>query len=193
MFPNRPTDTVSASAFVSELPKSPSYPNLPKGTTVELMSLAASGAPANLALSDDFADQLTDGIFAIILYAVIGLALTVVGFYAIDLTTPGKLRELIRAGKPNACLITAVGLVSMAFIVVLAIFGSGGDVSEGVIYTIVFGLLGIVAQIGSVRVLDLVTGIDLDEIMNADEVLPQARVIAAAHIALGLVVAFAIF
>ncbi|MDF0531222.1 DUF350 domain-containing protein [Tsukamurella sp. 8F] len=136
---------------------------------------------------------LGKGIGAILLYAIVGLVLMIVGFYAVDLTTPGKLRDLVRAGKPNATYITGAGMLSMAFIIVVAIYAAGGELLAGLTYAVVFGLVGIVAQIVSVRLLDLVTGVDLDELMHADVFLPQARVIAGAHIALGLIVAVAVF
>ncbi|WP_019203549.1 DUF350 domain-containing protein [Tsukamurella sp. 1534] len=136
---------------------------------------------------------LGKGIGAICLYALVGLVLMVAGFYAVDLSTPGKLRDLVRLGKPNATYITAAGMISMAFIIVVAIYAAGGRLVEGVTYAVVYGLVGIVAQIICVRVLDLVTSIDMDDLMYSDVFLPQARVIAAAHVALGLIVAMAVF
>ncbi|CAM3727594.1 DUF350 domain-containing protein [Tsukamurella strandjordii] len=144
-------------------------------------------------LADVQLNTIGRGIGAICLYALVGLVLMVVGFYAVDLSTPGKLRELVKAGKPNATYITAAGMLSMAFIIVVAIYAAGGRLVEGVTYALIYGLVGIIAQIVCVRVLDLVTGVDLDELMHADVFLPQARVIAACHVALGLIVAMAVF
>ena len=48
------------------------------------------------------------------LYAAVGLVLMVIGFYAIDLTTPGPLRQMVKQGRPNAVVISAAGIVSMA-------------------------------------------------------------------------------
>lgn len=142
--------------------------------------------------ADLTAATLGRGIGAICLYAVIGLALMVVGFFAVDLSTPGTLRKLVREGRPNATYITSAGMVSMAFIIVVAIYASGGNLASGAVYSLVFGLVGIVVQIISVRVLDLITGIDMAELMHSETFLPQARVIGAAHIALGLIVAMAV-
>ena len=75
----------------------------------------------------------TTGIGAMWLYAAVGLVLMVIGFYAIDLTTPGPLRQMVKQGKPNAVVISAAGVVSMAFIVVLAIYSSGGRLAEGLL------------------------------------------------------------
>ncbi|MBC3194408.1 DUF350 domain-containing protein [Pseudonocardia sp. C8] len=133
------------------------------------------------------------GIGAILLYAVIGTLMMLIGFWAIDLTTPGKLPQMVRAGLPNAVTITAAGMISMAFIIVLAIYASYGSLLQGVISSLVFGLIGIVVQVAAVRLLEWVTGIDIGEVIQAEEPRDAAKVVAAAHVALGLIVAVAVF
>lgn len=149
-------------------------------------------ATATLALEPGYWRLLGRGVWAIALYAIIGLALMIVGFFAIDLTTPGKLRQLVRDERPNAIIVTAAGMVSMAIIVVLAIYSSAGRLSEGLISSLIFGLVGIAAQVVSVRVIELVTAIDIGAVLRQERFVPAALIVAAAHFALGLVVAFAI-
>ncbi|WP_232661097.1 DUF350 domain-containing protein [Pseudonocardia sp. TRM90224] len=132
------------------------------------------------------------GIGAILLYAVLGVLLMLLGFFAVDLTTPGKLNRMVKEGLPNAVIVTAAGMISMAFIVVTAIYSSSGALLEGVLASLIFGLVGIIAQVGGVRLLEWVTGIDIGTVLTADTVRPQAFVVSAAHLALGLVVAVAI-
>jgi hypothetical protein len=132
------------------------------------------------------------GIGAILLYAVVGVLLMLIGFFAVDLTTPGKLNRMVREGLPNAVAITSAGMVSMAFIVVVAIYASSGALVEGLIASLVFGLIGIMAQVGGVRLLEWVTGIDIGNVLTSERLRPQSFVVAAAHVALGLVVAVAI-
>ena len=132
------------------------------------------------------------GVGAILLYAIVGVLLMLLGFYAVDVTTPGKLYRLVRDGLPNSVLITAAGMISMAFIVVVAIYASSGSLAEGLLATLIFGLVGIVAQVGGVRLLEWVTGIDIGAVLKAEQLQPQAFVVAAAHVALGLVVAVAV-
>ena len=132
------------------------------------------------------------GIGAILLYAVLGVLLMLLGFWAVDITTPGKLNRFVRDGLPNAVVVTAGGMISMAFIVVVAIWTSSGALLEGLITSLIFGLVGIIAQVAGVRLLEWVTGIDIGEVLAARETRPQAWVVAAAHVALGLVVAVAI-
>lgn len=132
------------------------------------------------------------GAGAIVLYAVVGLILMLVGFYAIDLTTPGPLRRMVSAGKPNAIVVSAAGMVSMALIVVLAIYSSSGKLLEGLSGSAVFGLVGIVAQVVMMRIATLAIGIDMDAVFNSDEFEYEALMVAAAQVALGIVVAVAI-
>ncbi|MET7767620.1 DUF350 domain-containing protein [Nocardia sp. NPDC005366] len=145
-----------------------------------------------VALESGYWSALGEGVGAILLYAVIGLVLMLIGFYAIDLTTPGNLRGMVVEGKPNAIIVTAAGIISMALIVVLAIYSSGGKLSEGLIAALVYGLVGIIAQIISVRVLERALGIDIGVALRAETYTVEILVVAAAHFALGLVVAFAI-
>lgn len=145
-----------------------------------------------VALSDTFGTDLGRGIGAIALYAIVGLLLMLLGFYAIDFTTPGKLSELVRRGLPNAVIVTASGMLSMAFIIVVAIWTSSSDLAEGLITSLVYGLVGIIAQVGAVRLLEWVTRIDVRSTIESDRFAPASFVVAAAHLALGLVVAVAI-
>ncbi|OLT39055.1 hypothetical protein BJF85_07510 [Saccharomonospora sp. CUA-673] len=145
-----------------------------------------------LALPEDFGGYLAWGIGAITLYAIVGLLLMFAGFYAIDFTTPGKLSDLVRRGLPNAVIIVSSGLLSMAFIVVVAIWASTGDLAEGLITSLVFGFIGIVVQVGAVRALEFATRIDVRSTVEDEKFQPASLVVAAAHLALGLVVAVAI-
>jgi uncharacterized membrane protein YjfL (UPF0719 family) len=153
------------------------------------MQLAAT---ANVALPEGFWSDLGEGIGAIALYAVVGVVLMLVGFYAIDFTTPGKLSELVRTGRPNAVIVTASGMLSMAFIIVVAIVNSASDLSAGLIQSLVFGLVGIIAQVLAVRMLEWTTRLDVGGTIEAEAFAPVSVVVAAVHIALGLVVAVAI-
>jgi Domain of Unknown Function (DUF350) len=144
------------------------------------------------ALQPAYWNSLGRGVGAIVLYAVVGLVLMVVGFYAIDLATPGPLRKMVDEGKPNAIVVSAAGIISMAFIVVLAIFASSGKLAEGLIAAAIYGLVGIAAQVVMMRVATIVIGIDMNELFESDEYMHEALMVAAVQLALGMVVAFAI-
>ncbi|MFC9998170.1 DUF350 domain-containing protein [Nocardia sp. NPDC127526] len=145
-----------------------------------------------LALEEGYWSSLGEGVGAILLYALVGLVLVLAGFFAVDLTTPGKLRNLVAQGLPNAVTVSAAGMLSMAFIVVLAIYASGGDLAGGLIRSLIFGAVGIVVQVVSVRILERVLGIDIGAVLHSPTFAAEALVVSAAHFALGLVVAVAI-
>ncbi|MBB5958843.1 uncharacterized membrane protein YjfL (UPF0719 family) [Saccharothrix tamanrassetensis] len=147
---------------------------------------------SELALDPGFGSAIGRGVGAIALYAVVGLVLMVVGFYAIDWTTPGKLSTLVRSGAPNAVIVTSAGLVSMALIVVVAIYSSAGKLDEGLLSALIFGFVGIVVQVLAVRLLEWVTRLDIGSLIESDRFAPASVVVASAHVALGLVVAVAI-
>src|ERR1700742_4481401 len=150
-----------------------------------------------LALNSSYWDHgylavLGRGAGAIFLYAIVGLVLMLIGFYAIDLTTPGPLRQMVDAAKPNAIIVSAAGMVSMALIVVLAIYASSGKLLEGLVGSAIFGLVGIIAQVVMMRIATLVIGIDMNALFYSDEFKYESLMVAAAQFALGLVVAVAI-
>ncbi len=132
------------------------------------------------------------GIGAILLYAVLGVLLMLLGFFAVDLTTPGPLNKQVKEGRPNAVIVTAAGMVGIAFIVVVSIYSSSGALLDGLLTTLIFGVVGIVAQVLGARLLEWVTGIDMKALLAAETTVPQTYLVAAAHVALGLVVAVAI-
>jgi hypothetical protein len=145
-----------------------------------------------LALQSDFWNTVGRGVGAMWLYAAVGLVLMVVGFYAIDLTTPGPLRQMVKQGRPNAVIISAAGIISMAFIVVLAIYGSGGKLAEGLTATAIFGFVGIVAQVVMMRVATVVLGVNMSASLKSETFNHESLMVAAAQFSLGLVVAVAI-
>jgi uncharacterized membrane protein YjfL (UPF0719 family) len=143
-------------------------------------------------LAPDFWPTVGLNVGLIAVYAVIGAVLMYIGYFAIDLTTPGDLRGLVREGRPNAVVVAAAGLVSMALIVVTAIYISFGSFVGGILNTSIYGLVGIVAQVLAVRGLEAVARLDVDGCLHDDRFTPDSAVIAAMHVALGLVVAVAI-
>lgn len=145
-----------------------------------------------VALGEDYWSVLGHGVAAIALYAIVGLALIVLGFFVLDWTTPGPLRTLVQARRPNAAAIAASGLVSLSVVVVMAIFTSSGDLLDGLIKTLLFGVLGIVAQAISVRIIELVTGIDIGAVLAAERYTPEVLVVMGAHVGMGLITAAAI-
>lgn len=153
----------------------------------------APGPTTVAALPPDFLPALGHGIAAIVLYAAVGLLLMFVGFYALDLTTPGTLTALVRTGKPNAAVVTGSALLSMALIVVVAIIRAGGNLTDGVLDALIFGLIGVIVLALVMRALEWALRLDIGAVLAAEEFRPACIAVAAAYLGLGLVVAAAIF
>ena len=60
-----------------------------------------------VALDSDYWSLVGHGASAIVLYTIVGVALMLLGFFVIDWTTPGPLRALVQAGRPNASAVAA--------------------------------------------------------------------------------------
>ena len=82
-------------------------------------------------------------------------------------------------------------LLSLSPKVGAAIFTIPPGVLGGVTF-VLYGLIGIVAQVLAVRLLEWATRIDVRSTIESERYTPAALIVAAAHVALGLVVAVAI-
>jgi hypothetical protein len=134
-------------------------------------------------------EDLLEGAGRSIVFGLVGIGLMAVGFLLIDLLTPGKLRDLIWVDKnPNAALLLAANQVGIAVIVFTAIFTSYNDFVEGLLSTVIFGLLGIAVMAGAFLVLDWMTPGKLGEVICTPERHPGALVSAASHFGAALIV-----
>ncbi len=140
-------------------------------------------------ISDLFSDLLAG-----LLYGGVGIVLLVLGYYTIDLLTPGHLgRQLAMDRNRNAGIIVASGLVAIGLIVVSAILASDGDLAEGLAESAGFGLVGILLLAVAYQVIDLITPGKLGEsVMGEEGHEPMVFVTSAALLAVGGIVAAAI-
>jgi len=146
-----------------------------------------------VALDSSYWESLGEGALAIAAYAVLGVLLLLAGYYAVDLATPGRLVTVIRDERnPNATLLAAAGVLAVAFIVVAAIWASGGRLLEGLLSTLVFGAVGILAQVVAAAVFDRLVGIDVRRLVHEPTLQPATVLLAVNHLAIGLVTAVAV-
>jgi uncharacterized membrane protein YjfL (UPF0719 family) len=136
---------------------------------------------------------LARGAGAIASYAAVGVILMIVGFYVIDLATPGKLSHIIRTERnPNATLLATSALAAVGLIVAASIWSSGGRLAEGLAGTAVFGLVGIVVQTLAMLLFDRVVGISVRDLVKEPELQPGSRLLAVTHVVIGLITAVAV-
>jgi uncharacterized membrane protein YjfL (UPF0719 family) len=145
------------------------------------------------ALAVPLAESLGRGALAILAYATLGVLLLVAGFYVIDLAVPGRLSKVIQTDRnPNATLLTAAGLAAVGLIVAASIWSSGGALLEGLLATLVYGLVGIAVQALGMLVFDRVAGISVRLLAREPELRPGAVLLAVTHLVIGVVTAVAV-
>ncbi|MDQ3676694.1 MAG: DUF350 domain-containing protein [Actinomycetota bacterium] len=121
-------------------------------------------------------------------YTGVGLGVLLVGFFVVDLLTPGSLGEQVMDGNMNAAVLAASSLLSLGLILWFAIFftGSGWD---GLDEAAIFGAVGVAAQAVGFLLLDLLTPGNLSVVCLGGHKLHPATVVSAAlQFAVALVV-----
>lgn len=131
---------------------------------------------------------LVDGVIGTLSYFVLAAVILVVGFVILDLITPGKLHELVFVHHlPNAAVITVAQQVSIGIIVVTAVLTSSDILSEGLLETAVFGVLGLVIQVVVMAVLEAVIPGRFRDLVEDPKLRSGAVVVAVILIVVGTV------
>jgi len=138
--------------------------------------------------ADSYGTTLAHNSGAILAYAALGLLLFVAGFYVVDLATPGKLISVIRQERnPNATTLAAAAMVATGLIVTASIFASGGKLSEGLLSTLVYGVIGIFAQTVAMLVFNFLIGVKVSSLCAETRLEPASLLLAATYVMIGLV------
>ena len=138
-------------------------------------------------------NDLLAGLLSGLAFGVLGIALLVVGFFVVDLLTPGNLGQLVYAQRNrNAALVVASALLAVAAVTTTAIMTSEDDLAGGLLSAGAYGLLGIGLQALAFIVIDKMTPGDLGEIVCRPEPEPAVWVTVATQLAVGAVAAAAI-
>jgi uncharacterized membrane protein YjfL (UPF0719 family) len=126
-------------------------------------------------------------VLQVLAYSGVGLVVLVVGFYVLDLLTPGKLGQLVMDGNPGAGLLAATGLASLGLILYFAIHFTGAG-WDGLDDAAVFGLVGVLVQAVGFFVLDLVIPGRLGAHCFNPTLHPAAYVTAGIQVSVALIV-----
>ena len=126
-------------------------------------------------------------VLQVLAYSGVGLVVLVVGFYVLDLLTPGKLGHLVMEGNPGAGLLAATGLASLGLILYFAIHFTGAG-WDGLDDAAIFGLVGMLVQAVGFFVLDMVIPGKLGDHCFNPTLHPAAWVSAGIQLSVALVV-----
>ena len=124
----------------------------------------------------------------VLAYSGVGLGVLLLGFFVVDLLTPGSLGKQVMEGNTNAAVLTASSIVSLGLILWFAIYFTGQG-WEGLDEAAIFGVVGVAAQAVGFLLLDLLTPGKLGGVCMGDHKLHPATVVSAAvQFAVALVV-----
>lgn len=132
------------------------------------------------------ADLLVQELTSTVLFFVIGVIVLIAGFVVIDVVTPGRLRQQVFVERrPNAVVVTAAMDLSLTLVIVSAIRASSDQLGQGLIDTLVFGLVGVALQGVALAVLEAVVPGHYRTIIDAEEFHPASIAAAAILLAVG--------
>ena len=138
-------------------------------------------------------DLLSQGVLATLLYFVVGFGVLTLGFIALDLLTPGNLRQQVYTDRnPNAAILLGANHLALAIIVVTAIATRADSLGQGLIDSAVYGLLGVVLQAVALRLLDVFVPGHLRNLVNEPRMSGAAWAVGMSLLAIGAVNAAAL-
>jgi uncharacterized membrane protein YjfL (UPF0719 family) len=133
------------------------------------------------------------GVVATILYFLVGMAVLVVGFFMVDVLTPGKLRQMVFVDRrPNAVVLACAMYIALATVIISAIVNSYSQLGQGLIGVAVYGFMGVVLQGIALLTLHLVIPGDFHEHVDEPELHPASFAVALMLLAVGGVTAAAV-
>jgi uncharacterized membrane protein YjfL (UPF0719 family) len=128
-------------------------------------------------------------------YTGVGIALLVLGFYVLDLLTPGRLgRHIYENRSVNAALTLSAGFLGQGAIVFASIWTNAtSGFGRALLYTVVFGVLGVLLQAVAFLVLDLITPGRLGTHLMEPVFHPASLVSAAVQLAVSAIIVASIW
>ena len=133
------------------------------------------------------------GAVATILYFLVGMAVLVVGFYMVDVLTPGKLRQLVFIDRrPNAVVVACAMYIALTIVIISAIANSYSQLGQGLVGVAVYGLMGVILLGIALLTLHLVIPGNFHEHVDEPELHPASFAVALMLLAVGGVTAAAV-
>lgn len=128
-------------------------------------------------------------------YTGVGIALLTLGFFVLDLLTPGHLgRHIHEQRSVNAALVLAAGFLGQGAVVFASIWTNATSAfGTALLYTVVFGVLGVVLQAVAFRVLDLITPGHLGQHITEVAFHPASLVLAAVQLSVAAIIVASIW
>ena len=128
-------------------------------------------------------------------YTGVGIALLVLGFYALDLLTPGNLgRHISEHRSFNAAIALSGGFLGQGAIIFASIWTNAtSGFGRALLYTVVFGVLGVVLQAVAFVALDVLIPGRLGQHLMEPAFHPASLISAAVQLAVAAIIVASIW
>ena len=128
-------------------------------------------------------------------YTGVGIALLVLGFYVLDVLTPGHLGRLIYEDRSvNAAITLSAGFLGQGAIVFASIWTNAtSGFGRALLYTVVFGILGVVLQAVAFVALDVLVPGRLGQHLMEPAFHPASLISAAVQLAVAAIIVASIW
>ena len=128
-------------------------------------------------------------------YTAVGLVLLALGYLVLDLLTPGHLgRHIYQDRSVSAGIVLAAGFLAQGAIIFTTIWTNAtSGFGQALLYTVVFGLLGVVLQAVAFLALDLLTPGKMGALVTEVAFHPAALVSAAAQLSVAAIIVASIW
>ena len=128
-------------------------------------------------------------------YTAVGLVLLPLGYLVLDLLTPGHLgRHIYQDRSVSAGIVLAAGFLAQGAIIFTTIWTNAtSGFGQALLYTVVFGLLGVVLQAVAFLALDLLTPGKMGALVTEVAFHPAALVSAAAQLSVAAIIVASIW
>jgi uncharacterized membrane protein YjfL (UPF0719 family) len=138
---------------------------------------------------------LLESIGFAVAYTGVGIVLLTLGFFVLDLLTPGHLgRHIHEQRSLNAAIVLAAGFLGQGAIIFASIWTNGTSAfGLALLYTVVFGVMGVVLQAVAFLVLDLITPGKLGSHVTEVEFHPASLVLAAVQLSVAAIIVASIW
>lgn len=126
-----------------------------------------------------------------VVYLGVGIGLLILAAFVVDLLTPGRLVSHVVTSYSSA-LVLAAAILGQGLVIFTAIWtNASAGFGDALLWTLAFGVLGVILTAVAFLVVDLLTPGKLGEMLaQPGPVQPIALVTAAAHLAVaGIVIA----
>jgi uncharacterized membrane protein YjfL (UPF0719 family) len=133
------------------------------------------------------------GAVATILYFLVGMGVLIVGFYMVDLLTPGKLRQLVFVDRrPNAVVVAGAMYIALTTVIITAITTSYSQLGQGLVGVAVYGLMGVALLALALLAMHLLIPGNFHEHVDEPTLHPGSFAVALILLAVGGVTAAAL-